>query len=77
MKRVTGPVGFVQLTTAPLGFVIAKLGTAVGGVAFGTPVTVAVRVVVPPSVGLGEAETVIEENCLLIVRVTGALVRPE
>jgi len=77
LKTVTGPVGFVQLTAAPLGFVIWKLGTAVGGVAFGAPVTVAVRVVVPPSVGLGEAETVIEENCLLIVRVTGALVTPE
>jgi hypothetical protein len=77
LKRVTGPVGFIQLTAAPLGFVIEKLGTAVGGTAFGTPVTVAVNVVVPPRVGFGEAETVMEENCLLIVRVIGALVTPE
>lgn len=74
MKTVTGPVGLVQLTVAPDGSVIMKLGIAVGGVAFGTPVTVAVKVVVPPKIGLGEAVTVIEGNCLLIVSVMGELV---
>jgi hypothetical protein len=54
-----------------------KLGTALGRVAFGTPVTTAVKVVVPPKVGFGEAATVIDGNCLLIVSVTGELVKPE
>ena len=77
MKFVTGPVGFVQFTVAPTGLVMRKLGTALGSVAFGTPLTTAVKVVVPPSVGFGEAVTVIDGNCLLIVSVTGELVRPE
>ena len=73
---VTGPVGLVQFTVAPIGLVMMKLGTALGNVAFGTPVTTAVNVVVPPRVGFGEAVTVIDGNCLLIVRVTGELVIP-
>lgn len=76
MNTVTGPVGFVQFTVAPIGLVIMKLGTALGGVAFGTPVTVAVRVVVPPSCGFGDAVTAIDGNCLLIVNVIGELVTP-
>ena len=77
LKFVTGPVGLVQLTVAPTGLVMRKLGTALGRVAFGTPVTTAVKVVVPPKVGFGDAATVIDGNCLLIVSVTGELVKPE
>ena len=77
LKFVTGPVGFVQLTVAPIGFVMMKLGTALGSVALGTPVTTAVRVVVPPRTGFGEAVTVMDGNCLLMVNVTGELVMPE
>ena len=48
-----------------------------GIAAFATPVTVVVKVVVPPTVGFGEAANAIVGNCLLIVIVSGVLVTVE
>ena len=67
----------MQNTVAPFGSVIVQLTVPVGSAAFTTPVMVAVRVVVPPTVGFEDAEIVIVGLCLLIVKVSGELITLE
>ena len=74
---MTGPVGVVQKTVASFGSVIAQLTDPLGTTALTTPVTVVVRIVVPPSVGFGEAAKVIVGNCLEMDKVIGVLVTVE
>ena len=50
-----GPVEVEQVGVAPLGGVMAKLIAPVGWLAPAIPVTVAVKMVVPPRMGLAEA----------------------
>ena len=71
---MTGPVVVVQETVATFGSVIAQVTDPLGTTALTTPVTVVVRIVVPPRVGFGEAAKVIVGNCLEMVKVIGVLV---
>jgi hypothetical protein len=77
LKLITGPVVAVQETAAAFGSVIAQLTDPPGTTALTTPVTVVVRIVVPPRVGFGEAAKVIVGNCLDMVKVIGVLVTVE
>ena len=76
MKLVLGPVGFAQVAPAPFGSVIANVTAPVGRTALATPLTVVVRVVIPPSVGVAVAEREIVGNCLTIDRLNGLLDTP-
>ena len=57
LEIVTGPVAVVQVGIAPLGGVIEKAIPPVGWLAptVALPVMVALKIVAPPKVGLGEA----------------------
>ena len=65
-----GPVGFTHVTDWLDGSVIVQLTAPVGCTAPATPVTVVVRVVVPPSVGLLEEATTIAGSCWASVEVS-------
>jgi hypothetical protein len=60
---VEGPVGLLQATLLLFGSVIAQLTAPVGWTAPETPVTVVVRVDVPPKNGLFEACNPIVGSC--------------
>ena len=57
LEIVIGPVAAVQVGVAPLGGVMLKVIAPVGWLApaVALPVMVAVKIVLPPKVGLGEA----------------------
>ena len=79
MEIVIGPVERAQLGVAPLGGVILKLIAPVGWIVPrpATPVTVAVKIVVPPRVGLAEATKEMVGACALkltVLAVAKALV---
>ena len=74
LNSVEGPVGLVQFVDAPFGSVIVQLTAPVGAVALTTPVTVVVKMELPPSVGCGDWDRVIVGVCLSIVNVIGVLV---
>jgi len=76
LNVVVGPVKLAQLMLAPPGSVIVQVTAPLGTMAFGTPLTVVVKVVVPPIVGLEEAESAIVGYCLFIDRVMGLLDTP-
>ena len=71
MEVVVGPVELEQVGVAPLGGVMVKLIAPVGWAVPvpATPVIVAVKVVVPPRVGLADAVRVINGVCCANVTV--------
>ena len=77
LKVFTGPVGLAQKALAPFGSVIVQVTEPLGTTALTTPVTVVVRIVIPPKVGLGEEAKEMEGNCWAMVNVIGVLVMLE
>ena len=73
MSTTTPADGERHVTVALEGSVISHETAPVGAAAKLYPVTVVVNVVVPPSVGLAEAATVIPGVCLRIVKISGSL----
>lgn len=76
LKFVAGPVGFEHVAPAPFGSVIVHVTAPVGSTALATPLTVVVRVVIPPSVGPAEVDKEIVGNCLTMERLNGLLDTP-
>jgi hypothetical protein len=73
-EMVDGPVGLLQATAWLFGSVIDQLTAPLGCVPPETPVTVVVRVVVPPRNGLLEAARLIEGSCFAKFNVSAVLV---